>query len=75
MNGKVEGMGHSSGHEFSGLAYFVNGVNDSGGILPLEIQNDCSIPLIINNRCQLLLIDGSGVLRRKLPPLLEEVLF
>ena len=70
MNGKVEGMGHSGGHEFSGPAYFVNGVNDGGGILPLEIQNDCSIPLIINNRCQLLLIDGSGVLRRKLPPLL-----
>jgi len=68
-------MGHSNGHEWSGPTYFVDGVNDSGGIFPLEIQNDFPIPFLINKRCYLLLIDGSGVLRRNLPPLLEEILF
>ena len=47
----MEGMGCSSGREWSGLTYFVNGVNNSGGILSPEIQNDFSIPLAINERC------------------------
>jgi len=47
----MEDMGRSSGHGLLEPTYFVNRVDDSGGILPPEIQNDFSIPFVINERC------------------------
>lgn len=69
-------MSRSGGHEGSGsgLAYFVDGINDSGGIFPPEIQSDFSIPLVVDEGCYLFSIGGFGFLRSKAPPLLENVL-
>ena len=76
MDGKTSNVSRSGGYEGSGsgLAYFVDGINDSSGIFSPEIQSDFSIPLVIDECCYLFSIGGSGFLRSKAPPLLEDVL-
>lgn len=58
----------------SGPTYFINGINDGGGIFPLEFQGNLSILLAINERRYPLLIGGS-ILRGKVPPLFENIIF
>ena len=64
----MDAVSRGSGREGSELAYFVDDIHDCGGILPLEFQCDVPVLLVIDKRCYLLAIDGSGIPRVEGPP-------
>ena len=70
----MDAMSPSSVDEGLGPAYLVNGINDSGGIFPLEPQGNSYVPFVIDECCYLSPIGGSEILRSEVPPPLEDIL-
>ena len=68
------GVSRSCGRDGLRLAYFVDGVYDSGCILPPEFQSNISIPFSIDEIDNLLKAGEFEVPREALP-LSEDVLF
>ena len=55
--------------------YFVDGVQDGGGVIGSEFQSDISILFVVNECRYLLVIDGSGISRSEVLPLREDGLW
>ena len=66
-------VNRDGGNKWLRQAYFVNGIHDSGSILPSEFQGNVSILLVINECFYLLVSDG--IPRREAPPLREDGLW